>query len=177
MRCFFAAIANALRSSCSFVWDRCARTGAWTLRQVANLVGGGGSPAAPAGEMQQLEAEMADDMLKPIASSAPPERGGDGFDRIQRVCRDLNSDRVPAPEDLAYLSPTTREWLTLLDPSMRLLVGNVEKSALVEHMKGGKGLRGVIRSDAESIAAWKHAVALETLEQEADEYDPPALAI
>ncbi|KQX40388.1 hypothetical protein ASD04_07090 [Devosia sp. Root436] len=125
--------------------------------------------------MQDLEAAMVDDLLKPLESQAPPSAGGDGYDRVQRVCRDLNSGHTPAPEDLAALTPTTREWLTLLEPQMRLLVGNVEKEALVAHIRGGKCLRGVIRSDAESIAQWKHTVALEAIEAEYD--DEPKLAM
>ena len=128
------------------------------------------------------EAAMAtstDDLVKQAgAVVVPPAQGGDGLDRIQRACRDINTSGKPAREDWEALSELQREWLQELTPSMRLVVGNIEREALVAHMRGGKGLKGVVRCDAESLAGWKHAAAIrQTIAQTASElgFDEPEL--
>ncbi|MGV8949711.1 MAG: hypothetical protein ACOH2M_01320 [Cypionkella sp.] len=176
MRTVFAAIARAFAAaatSLSTVWSYCKDTGKWIAKTVATTVGsiGGGGSAPAASPLQELEAAMAaeaarpgnvDDLVKAAADiSLPPTQGGDGYDRIQRACCDINTGGKPAREDWQALSPLQRDWLQELTPSMRLLVGNIERDALVQHMRGGKGLRGVIRCDAGSVAAWQHANAIE----------------
>src|SRR5690606_8141708 len=144
------------------VWDKCAKTGAWTLRAVASLTASPSASAGEGGPMQDLEASL-EDLLTRQVPEVPPAAGGDGYDRLQRVCRDLNSDVRPNPADMAALSPLQHEWLQILDPQMRLLVGNVPKSALVDHVRGRKVLRGVIPLDQGSVDAWNHADAIEQM--------------
>lgn len=190
MRTVFAAIAAAFRTaatSLSTVWIYCKDTGRWVGKTVASTlgsIGGGGSAPTPASPLQDLEAAMAaeaakpsvDDMVKQVV--VPSAQGGDGYDRIQRACRDINTGGKPAREDWISLSPLQRDWLQQLTPPMRLLVGNIERDALIAHMRGGKGLRGVVRFDAESLAAWKHANSIEAMAAEMDgaktELDAPA---
>lgn len=187
MRRLLSAIASALRSTVSMIWEKCQKTGAWTMKAVASIGGGGGSASAAASPLQELEAAMAaeaarpgnvNDLVKQADDiSVPPAHGGDGYDRIQRCCRDINMQQQPKREDWMALSDVQREWLRELTPSMRLVVGNIERDALVQHMKGGRGLKGVIRCDAESVAAWQHANAIEAaIAAEADGNEPELTA-
>jgi len=168
MKSVFSAIARAFRAMATTMttaWRYCRDTGRWIGETVASIGGGGvggdagydvPEPLEPARSVDQLLAD-ANALVKEI--SVPPALGGDGYDRIQRIAMAINVGDEPADEDIAELSELQLEWINTLEPGMRFVVGNCRKDELVEHMRGRKGLKGVIRCDEASLQDWKEAVA------------------
>lgn len=166
MRSLFSLIARAISATATVlttVWRFCRKTGRWIGETVAKTVGAvTGSPGREIASTVVSDNEDAIDLLtrqsQALAESIEPPTvdGGDTFDAIQRVCRNLCSEEGPLSHDLNSLTPLQREWIELLSPAMRFIVGNEERTAVMSHLHGGKGLRGVIRCDAESISQWRN---------------------
>lgn len=173
MKRLIAAIASALRSSVSFVWERCRDTGRLVARAVNTVLPGAGSAAPDYGLGEDLVPEN-DNTVRPSVDEVvkqanellasielPKKTGGDGYDVMMRICRHLCAGDEPKPEDVAALSQLQLDWIESMTPEMRFIVGNEKRAAVISHIKGGKSLHGVIRADAESINQWRHALAME----------------
>lgn len=166
MKSLFSAIARAISATATVfttVMRYCRDTGRWVAESVAKTVGAIGGCAGQATPVLDIvgdndngtDALLAQSKALVESVEVPKNEGGDGYDRIQRACRALCAGDEPATADLEYITPLQREWLNLMTPEMRLIVGNVDRDDVIAHMRGGKGLRGVMRSDVESVNEWK----------------------
>lgn len=161
------AVLKAATSSLNTVWTYCRDSGKWIGKTVASI-GGGGAPEAGGYDLamaaendNQADALVAKTNEVLASIETPKASGGDGYDRMQRVCRDLCAGDEPAADDIGQLSPLQLEWVNTMTPEMRFIVGNETRQSVISHIRGGKGLHGVIRADAESINGWKDALAIE----------------
>lgn len=193
-----AAAFRAMRTVMTTAWTYCKETGKWMARTVASI--GASGPVAseivdPVPEADLIEYGTAEDLIQPddgraddlIRKSKAFLQGvenvfscehspGDAYDRIQRVCQARVDGLEPWFFDHFKLAGLKQDWIDTLTPEMEQIVAKASREDLIAHIKGGKGLRGVIRCDRESLEGWQHALemvaARAEMEQPALEGEP-----
>lgn len=144
MKRLLAGIVAMLRNSVAFVWDKCVKTGAWTLRAVTSTFPGGTPEpiVCPANDNVEIEPVL-------------PADDGD-MSPIRELAAAIVNGRATA-EMCARVDERTFNWLSNLDRSMVAKVLLASDGQIRGHLRGKSTIRGVLLADEASVEAYRDA--------------------
>jgi hypothetical protein len=154
MKRLIAAIAAVLRSSVSYVWERCKDTGNLVARAVTTILPGGGGGGAP-----DYGVGAANDNDETVAATAP---GAGEVD--MRPIRELAAAIVNggATEAMcAKVDERTFNWLSNLSRGMIAKILMASDDELRSHLRGKSTIKGLLQADEDSVNAFRQAWLLE----------------
>lgn len=136
MRSILAAIARVLRAMPRFVYQRMLIAGEWIARLVA-------VPAEPVPDAGDL----------PAAAMAAAE-DDEHTKAVRAIAAHVLNNQIPSPSLSGALSEDEFNWLLACTPSMLRSIIAADHTALRDHIRNKRAIRGVLLNDPRVVAAF-----------------------